>query len=310
MQTFRYALLLGCGLLLTFCRPAAGPQASAPLEKTVLWEVSGKGLPAPSYLFGTIHAVCAQDLSITENIKSRLGASRQLYLELDLDDPNMLGGMQGLMSMQGLLFMKDGTTLESLLSEADYQLVEGYFSDSLGLPLGLMKNIKPFFLTSMMLPAVMDCQPASWETSLTELAKAKGTEVKGLETVEEQLAFFDKISYKDQAAMLVDGLRNAGKSKEEFRSLLQLYQQGDIEALQKIVTAQSSGLGKYDQLLVTERNNRWVPLIEKAAREKPTFFAFGAGHLGGPEGMVRLLRKAGYTVTPVMGGAIEAPKKG
>lgn len=302
MQTTKYALLVSCGLLLTFCRPAAPPQAAAPLEKTVLWEVSGKGLPAPSYLFGTIHAVCAQDLTITENIKSRLGASRQLYLELDLDDPNMLGGMQGLMSMQGLLFMKDGTTLETLLSKEDYQLVNGYFSDSLGIPLGLMKNIKPFFLTSMVLPAVMDCQPTSWETSLSELAKAKGTEVKGLETVEEQLAFFDKISYQDQAAMLVEGLRNAGKSKEDFRSLVSLYQQGDIEALQKIVTAQSSGLGKYDQLLVTERNNRWVPLVEKAAREKSTFFAVGAGHLGGPEGMVRLLRKAGYTVTPVMGG--------
>jgi uncharacterized protein YbaP (TraB family) len=222
----------------------------------------------------------------------------------------MLGGMHGLMSMQGLLFMQDGSTLESLLSKEDYQLVDGYFSDSLGIPLGLMKNIKPFFLTSMMLPAVMDCQPASWETSLAELAKAKGTEVKGLETVQEQLSFFDKISYKDQAAMLVESLRNAAKSKEEFNNLLQLYKQGDIEALQKIVTAQSSGLGKYDQLLVTERNNRWVPLVEKAAREKPTFFAFGAGHLGGPEGMVRLLRKAGYTVTPVMEGAREELKKG
>jgi uncharacterized protein YbaP (TraB family) len=304
MQTIKYALLFGCGLLLTLCRlPAKTQTSAAPLEKTVLWEVSGKGLPAPSYLFGTIHAVCSQDLAITEDIKSRLGAAGQLYLELDLDDPNMLGGMQGLMSMQGLLFMKDGVTLETLLSKEDYQLVDGYFSDSLGIPLGLMKNIKPFFLTSMMLPAVMDCQPASWETSLAELAKAKGTEVKGLETVEEQLAFFDNISYQDQAAMLVEGLRNADKSKEEFSNLLNLYKQGDIEGLQKIVTAQSSGLGKYDQLLVTERNNRWVPLVEKAAREKSTFFAVGAGHLGGPEGMVRLLRKAGYTVTPVLEGA-------
>jgi uncharacterized protein YbaP (TraB family) len=282
MQSFKYALLISCGLLLTFCRPAAGTQGSAaPLEKSVLWEVSGKGLPAPSYLFGTIHAVCAQDLTITENIRSRLGASGQLYLELDMDDPNMLGGMQGLMSMQGLLFMKDGTTLESLLSKEDYQLVDGYFSDSLGLPLGLMKNIKPFFLTSMLLPAVMDCQPASWETSLGELAKAKGTEVKGLETIEEQLSFFDKISYKDQAAMLVEGLRNAGKSKEEFNNLLQLYKQGDIEALQKIVTAQSSGLGKYDQLLVTDATTAGCPRRKKAAREKPPFLP-SAPHLGAP----------------------------
>lgn len=294
-------LLLICLLLLPFLRPADAC-AQRPLEKSVLWEVSGKGLSAPSYLFGTIHAICAEDLSITESIKKRVGASQQLYLELDFDDVGMMPDMQQMMGMQEMMFMKDGTTLESLLSESEYKLVDRYFTDSLGLPLGLMKNIKPFFLTSLMMPSVLDCPPASWETSLVELAREQGTEVKGLETIEEQLALFDKIPYKDQAAMLVESLKDSGKSKEEFGKLVNLYKQGDIEALQKIVTSQSSGLGKYDQLLVTERNKRWVPLIEKAAREKPTFFAVGAGHLGGANGMVRLLRKAGYTVKPVMGG--------
>jgi uncharacterized protein YbaP (TraB family) len=30
--------------------------------------------------------------------------------------------------------------------------------------------------------------------------------------------------------------------------------------------------------------------------EKPTLFAVGAGHLGGPQGVVALLRKSGYRV--------------
>lgn len=294
-------ILLLCWLLPPLLWPA-GAYAQRPLEKTVLWEVSGKGLRSPSYLFGTIHAICAEDLTISEPLKSRLSVSQQLYLELDFDDPSLSPGMQQMMNMQEMMFMQDDTTLESLLSESDYKLVDRYFTDSLGLPLALMKNVKPFFLTSLMLPSVLDCPPASWETSLTELAKAQGTEVKGLETVEEQLSFFDKIPYKDQAAMLVESLRDAGSSKEEFGNLVALYKQGDIEALQAVVTSQASGLGKYDQLLVTERNKRWVPLMEKAAREKPTFFAVGAGHLGGTNGMIRLLRKAGYTVKPVMEG--------
>lgn len=30
-----------------------------------------------------------------------------------------------------------------------------------------------------------------------------------------------------------------------------------------------------------------------------TFFGVGAGHLGGPEGVISLLRSAGYTVTAI-----------
>lgn len=31
-------------------------------------------------------------------------------------------------------------------------------------------------------------------------------------------------------------------------------------------------------------------------REKPTIFAVGAGHLGGPDGVIALLRKEGFRV--------------
>ena len=34
-------------------------------------------------------------------------------------------------------------------------------------------------------------------------------------------------------------------------------------------------------------------------KEQPVFFAVGAGHLGGENGVVALLRKEGYSVVPV-----------
>jgi uncharacterized protein YbaP (TraB family) len=40
-------------------------------------------------------------------------------------------------------------------------------------------------------------------------------------------------------------------------------------------------------------------LIAAAAAKEPTFFAVGAGHLGGNTGVIALLRKQGYTVKPV-----------
>lgn len=37
-------------------------------------------------------------------------------------------------------------------------------------------------------------------------------------------------------------------------------------------------------------------------KEKSTFFAVGAGHLGGMKGVINLLKKAGYKVTAVKMG--------
>jgi len=38
--------------------------------------------------------------------------------------------------------------------------------------------------------------------------------------------------------------------------------------------------------------------------KQPTFFGVGAGHLAGEEGVVNLLKKAGYTLTPLNNKAI------
>jgi uncharacterized protein YbaP (TraB family) len=35
------------------------------------------------------------------------------------------------------------------------------------------------------------------------------------------------------------------------------------------------------------------------AKKESTFFAVGAGHLGGDQGVISLLRKKGYTVKPI-----------
>jgi uncharacterized protein YbaP (TraB family) len=60
--------------------------------------------------------------------------------------------------------------------------------------------------------------------------------------------------------------------------------------------AESEG---FEEELLDKRNAAWIPVIEKAAREKATFFAFGAGHLGGDKGVINLLRRSGYTVRPL-----------
>jgi uncharacterized protein YbaP (TraB family) len=97
--------------------------------------------------------------------------------------------------------------------------------------------------------------------------------------------------------MLMESLDSIEENKQQFQQLVSLYKQQDLEGLQKTMKF-SPEMEKFSGLNV-ERNKSWIPVMEQQAKAKSTFFAVGAGHLGGSGGVIELLRQAGYTVKPV-----------
>ena len=55
-------------------------------ENTLLWRISGKNLSKPSYLFGTIHLLCANDIGLSDSLRSAIRSTDKVYLELDMDN--------------------------------------------------------------------------------------------------------------------------------------------------------------------------------------------------------------------------------
>ena len=270
------------------------PVSPAKLEKALLWQISGKGLAKPSYLYGTIHVICPTDMIMTEKMQATLKSTEQLSLEIDMDEPNMM------VAMMQAITMKDGATLKSLLSEDEYQKVSAYFQEQLKMDLTMVQNWKPIMVTSLLYTKVADCTPQSYEATFMKMAKEQGKEVIGVETIAEQMAVFDKIPYKKQAEMLLEGITDMDKSKKEFDQMITAYKQQDLDGFQKLFKESSQGLDKYADILLVQRNKNWIPVIEREANEKPTFFAVGAGHLGGEQGVIQLLRQQGYTVKPAI----------
>ncbi len=267
--------------------------AQKPTEKALLWEISGNGLAESSYLFGTIHMICASDFELKFAVKEKLAASRQLALELDMDDPKMM------VTMMQHMNMTDGSTIKAILEPSDYQKLSKYYKDSIGMDISFFQNAKPFVLMGPMLAGVLGCEPKSFETELMNLAKSKNLEVIGVETVEEQLSVFDSIPYRTQAKMLLDLIANMPKAKMEFQDLISLYKAEDIDHLLVLSEASEFGMEAQAKVLLYDRNERWIARFAKAMSEMPTFFAVGAAHLGGDLGVISLLRKRGYTVNPV-----------
>ncbi len=267
---------------------------SQDLENSLLWKISGNDLESPSYLYGTFHLLCPDDLAFSELTEQALKISEQLALELDFDDPGLMGALQAGM------FLKDGATAKDYLTEDEYTLVAEFFSTNLGMPFEALASIKPFFLSSMTMLFFLDCQPGSPEQEFANRAGELGMEVIGLETVEEQLAFVDNISLEDAAKMLVEGIEDQDEGQEMTSKMVTTYLAGDLEGIEDIIESyMDDEYAEFNEDLLIKRNLKWLPKFEELMREKSTFIAVGAGHLTGEQGMIKLLRKAGYKLEAV-----------
>ena len=286
---------------------ATSPSVSE-AEKSLLWEISGKDLTKPSYLYGTIHMIPKQDFFLTEETKKAIAASQKVTFEINMKEMNNPMALIGVF-MKAM--MPNGTRLRDLLSADDYQLVKNRF-DSIGMPIAMLERVKPMFLSALtesdgaqfnpMDTSATDQKTVSYEFEIMHIAEKQKKEFGGLETMEFQMGIFDSIPYKAQAEMLVNGIKSAAKGGEgEFSKMVQMYKAQDIEAMSKIMDSDkdTEGLEQYESMLITTRNRNWIPLMAKSMKQKQTFFAVGAGHLGGKKGVINLLRKEGYIVKPL-----------
>jgi len=264
-----------------------------PVENSLLWEITSPGQAKPSYLFGTIHLICPADFSLSDSLKSTLARTQQVALEIDMDDPGMMAGMMKSMNMSG------GNELKKLVTEQEYAKLSQFYKDSVGVGIAMFEKAKPFILMGPLFNAVLSCQPQSYEMSLVELAAKQKSEVIGIETLEEQMAIFDTIPYKDQIKTILTMIDSIPQARKEFSNLVALYKSQKINDLYNLMMASNYGMDGNEEVMLFARNKKWVPRIRRIAAEKPTFFAVGAGHLGGDRGVIALLRKDGFKVRAI-----------
>jgi uncharacterized protein YbaP (TraB family) len=280
-------------IVLLLCSLFLGVAFGQKSENSLLWKISGNGLKEPSYLFGTIHITC--DATLSEKVKTALDKTQQLCLELDMDDPNLQAEMMNSMVMQ------NGVTMKSLAKPEDFKAVDAFLTTNLGFSAEMLNPVKPFMVSAMLYPKMLNCETQSVEAELIKIAKAQNEEVIGLETVGEQLAVFDAIPYQEQMNELVITAKdNMQRDKTELTEMMAIYKSENVEAMVTFTEKSPNAMtSKYGDVLLKNRNQNWISRMTTIAKNKPTFFGVGAAHLGGKEGVIALLRKAGFTVEAV-----------
>jgi len=263
-------------------------------QNSLVWKISGNGIENPSYLFGTIHAICPDDFFLPEKLDEVIKNTDNLYLEIDMTDSLFMQKMQmGMMNPQ----MKN---IKADLSEEHQKLIDEALKKLIGAGLDQIGVMKPWALSAMIaIKTGLDCPTeASYEMELIKLAKTNGKSVIGLETIEAQLALFDDIPYDQQLEWLVEAVTEMEDNKALLAQLIAAYKKQDVKALYKLMLEQEE-MEEFAEVLLDQRNESWIPVMTKAMGESTNVFAFGAGHLGGEKGVLNLLKKAGYKVEAV-----------
>ena len=121
-------------------------QKSSSNNNTLLWRISGNGITRPSYLFGTMHILCADDIQLSDSLNKAIRNADNVYLELDMD--NLFEMIAAMTKMK----MRNDTTLADLLSREEYDKVKTFFTQKSNLiPFSMLETYKPLLAAAMIM---------------------------------------------------------------------------------------------------------------------------------------------------------------
>lgn len=270
--------------------------ASQAADKRFLWSVTSGDGPR-SYLMGSLHVLTPEYYPLHPAIEAAFAASTVLIEEIDLDE---VAGPAMVQAVLPKAMLTDGRTLDQVIAPDLYRALVAK-AESAGLPLVALRLMKPWMAAmSITMPAL---QAAGFDPALGldrhffALAKTRGIERRGLETVGYQIDRLDQMSAPMQEALLRSSLEEIDTQIAGVKTLAAAWARGDTDVLAaELLGTLREAPGLYERLIV-ERNRNWVAPVERCLTEKTAcFVVVGAAHLVGPHSLVALLAAKGYKV--------------
>jgi uncharacterized protein len=273
----------------------------------ILWKIEQQDKPA-SYLFGTMHVTDERINMLPTAVKTALTNSRRVALEID--DFSQARMSEAMLAAGKLMLLPEPSRLNALLSDEEFAKVSGLFRRA-GLPIELAIRLRPW--VAVMLLSLSDCEKGRvangalpLDARLAQFAEARGVGVFGLETVERQFKALAAVPDNDQLAVLKATLKLYDRIDDLMETTIQLYLKRQLGAIWPLQLALAERLGhspqifeSFAQSLIISRN---ITMRDRALSHLAgggIFIAVGALHLPGKQGLVQLIREAGYTVTSI-----------
>ncbi len=247
------------------------------------------------YLLGSVHMLRASDYPLDAKIEAAYQASERIVFEIDLAS---LGGSQIQQLQLKLARQPEGETLQASLSDETYKLLTVRAAE-LGLPLDRLQLFRAWFVATMLVQLELrkEGYDPAWglDSYLDKRARQDGKRIQGLESYTDQLEALAGLSRADQELFLKQTITHLDMLDVE--RMVDGWRQGDSRAMEQILLQSFSSYPAVYDSLITRRNARWLPQIEKLIGSKQkVLVVVGTGHLVGPDGIVNQLKAKGYAV--------------
>ena len=293
--------------------PAAPAGPSAPAGSSVtaddadpagppvplLWKVSDADNAL--YLLGSFHLLQPGDYPLDPRTDEAFEDAERLVFELS---PAEMAGSELARLMQASARRDDGRRLQDELPPDTWQRLEAWAARR-GHDPAMLQGFEAWYVS--LLVSVTEMQRQGLDPSLGldrhfgRRATEAGKPAEGLETGAQQIALFDGMAPPQQLQALEEALQSPEEVERNVRELHGSWRAGDAAALYE-----GSGVRMREQYpdlyarVNVERNHAWLPrlqaLLDEGGRDEDVLVVVGALHLLGEDGLVALLREAGYTV--------------
>ena len=273
----------------------------------LLWKIEGEN---PSYLYGSIHLRDEVVLTLPDIVMNAIDAADVIYTEIKLDqetqnEANRLSELPYDQTLDDVLPQEIAEKLYSYLN------TKGITQEALEYS-GFKKYEIWAIATSLSLldDEIKNYPNPFLDQYIWNLAVSKEKEVRGLETLYEQINVFDTLPQDEQIHLLNETLNYLDECNSNITNPTEImqnaYLNGDLATIHDLLLSDFDENDPLDvelqSRLITNRNynmtERICSLIENNS-DKQFFFIIGAGHFYGEQGILKLLENKGYNVTRV-----------
>lgn len=299
MNRAPHALRATCALLILLATGRAGADALP------LWEVGGaRGTVS---ILGSIHFLRPGRDALPAPVLAAYEAADVVVMEIDLDDLDPVATQA---TVRRLAVDPRGRTLDILLGQPAYADATKRAA-ALGVDLSALRGFEPWMaaltITQVQLQKMGFDSESGVEQQLLRLARRDGKEVRGLETLEEQLEAMDSLPPATQRAFLLQTLDEAATMEAQVGDIVSAWKAGDTATLEREFLAGLEDQPELYRRIVVERNRNWVARVRALAADgKDYLVVVGTLHLVGPDSLIAMLGTAGLAPRQARAGDVVA----
>jgi len=284
---------------------------AAPFARGNLWLATREGRRIT--LAGTFHLDDPRHDAVMAGLAPLIDGASVVLVEAGPGEEAAL--LADLAARPELVFSTEGPTLPERLPPGTWDRLKEALG-TLDIPPFMGAKMQPAYLA--MILSIPPCAAEDLaagarglDQRIIDHALARGIPVRALEPHDTLLRIVSDLAPDAQQGLLDLTLALAAGGEDAFVTLADTYFAGQSRLIWELSRRQAAEVSDLppealdaefaaiEELLVLSRNRAWIGVIEAAAAEGPVFAAFGALHLSGRDGVLDLLARAGYTVTPL-----------